>query len=64
MTQETLAEVAGIDRSYLSQLENDVYGASIDKLEPLAEALGVATWELLHPDTADRVRQQQGANPK
>lgn len=54
MTQEVLAEVAGIDRSYLSQIENGVYGASIDKLEPLAISLGLEAWELLHPDTLER----------
>ena len=52
VSQEHLAAVAGIDRSYISDLENGKYGLSIDKLENLAEALGVAAWELLHPDTA------------
>jgi len=45
MSQEDLAEVAGIDRSFISDTENGKYGISIDKLESLAEALGVAPWE-------------------
>ena len=57
VSQEELAAVAGIDRSYISDLENGKYGLSIDKLENLAEALGVAPWEMLHPLTATNVRK-------
>lgn len=54
VSQEELAAVAGIDRSYISDLENGKYGLSIDKLETLAETLGVAPWEMLHPLTATK----------
>ncbi|MGV7120427.1 helix-turn-helix domain-containing protein [Sphingopyxis sp. 550A] len=52
---------SGIDRSYISDLENEKYAISIDKLGNLAEALGVETWEMLHPDTAARMRQRTSA---
>ena len=57
IAQEELAVKAGIDRSYISDLENGKYAISIDKLENLAETLGVATWEMLHPLTATKVRE-------
>ena len=57
VSQEELAAVAGIDRSYISDLENEKYGLSIDKLETLAETLGVAPWEMLHPLTATKARK-------
>ncbi|KQM17227.1 hypothetical protein ASE73_09610 [Sphingomonas sp. Leaf24] len=55
-SQELLAEIAGIDRSFISDTENGKYGISIDKLESLAGALGVEPWELLHPDTAKKYK--------
>ena len=57
VAQEVLSEKAGIDRSYISDLENEKYAISIDKLGNLAEALGVETWEMLHPLTAMKVRK-------
>ncbi|BBE35257.1 helix-turn-helix domain-containing protein [Sphingosinicella microcystinivorans] len=62
VSQEKLAAVAGIDRSYISDLENEKYGLSIDKLENLAEALGVAAWEMLHPETAANIRSTPPAD--
>ncbi|MEO7688348.1 MAG: helix-turn-helix transcriptional regulator [Sphingomonas sp.] len=58
MSQEELSAVAGIDRSFISEIENDKFGTSIDKIETLAMALGVAPWELLHPQTATKVRKE------
>lgn len=60
VAQEELAARAGIDRSYISDLENGKYGLSIDKLENLAEALGVETWEMLHPMTGANARSAAG----
>lgn len=56
VAQEYLATQAGIDRTYISDLENEKYAISVDKLGNLAEALGVETWEMLHPETAAKVR--------
>jgi transcriptional regulator with XRE-family HTH domain len=58
MSQDELSAVAGIDRSYISEIENDKYSPSADKIETLAMALGVAPWELLHPQTAAKAQQE------
>lgn len=55
--QVDLAEIAGVDRSYISDVEQGKYGVSVDKIETLAQALGVAPWELLHPLTAANLRK-------
>jgi DNA-binding XRE family transcriptional regulator len=60
LPQVELADLAGIDRSYISDIENGRYGVSIDKAGSLAAALGVKTWELLHPDTAQKYKSNAG----
>jgi transcriptional regulator with XRE-family HTH domain len=47
LSQEALADLAGIDRTYVSALERQVYSASIDTIEKLAEVLGVEPAHLL-----------------
>lgn len=47
LTQEELAEIAQINRGYISALENERYSASLDKIERLADALQVAPGDLL-----------------
>lgn len=47
LSQEALADLAGIDRTYVSALERQVYSASIDTIEKLATVLGVKPTELL-----------------
>lgn len=50
-SQEALAHEANMDRTYVSALERAQYSASLDMLEQIAEALGVAPHELLiNPD--------------
>ena len=51
LSQEDLAELAGIDRTYVSTLERSQYSATIDVLERLAMALGVKPAELLTEPT-------------
>ena len=46
-SQEELAHRADLDRTYISSLERQVYGASIDVVERLAKVLGVRPSELL-----------------
>lgn len=58
MTQEDLAGAAEIDRSYVSMLENEHYSVSVDLIAKMAEVFGVAPYELLHPDTAERAEQK------
>lgn len=49
LSQEELAHRAGIDRTYISSLERQQYGASIDVVESLATVLDVAPYDLLRP---------------
>ncbi len=47
LSQEELAHLADIDRTYISSLERCVYNASIDVVERLASVLGVEASALL-----------------
>jgi len=47
LSQEELAHRADLDRTYISSLERQVYGASIDVVERLAKVLGVRPSDLL-----------------
>jgi transcriptional regulator with XRE-family HTH domain len=47
MSQEALADAAGIDRTYVSALERGLYSVSLDTLEKLASALNVTPSWLL-----------------
>lgn len=47
LSQEALAHEADVDRTYVSDLENCKYAASVDVLDDLAKALGVNACELI-----------------
>ncbi len=47
LSQEELAFRAGIDRSYISMLENGGYSATVTMLGKLADALGVEPADLV-----------------
>ncbi|MBA1373661.1 helix-turn-helix domain-containing protein [Sphingomonas ursincola] len=47
LSQEELADAAGIDRTYVSALERCRYAASVDVIERLADALNVTAAYLL-----------------
>jgi transcriptional regulator with XRE-family HTH domain len=47
MSQEELAHLADLDRTYISSLERGIYGASIDVVDRIAVVLGVEAAELL-----------------
>ncbi|GFE94728.1 helix-turn-helix domain-containing protein [Acetobacter persici] len=49
VSQEELAHLAEIDRTYISSLERCQYAASIEVVDRLAKALGVQTSILLVP---------------
>ncbi|MDO9712301.1 helix-turn-helix domain-containing protein [Paracraurococcus lichenis] len=54
LSQEELAFRAGIDRTYVSSLERGVYGATVDMLDRIAQALGVPAADLLRvPDEGE-----------
>ena len=46
-SQEALADLVGIDRTYVSALERKRYAVSLDVLERIAATLNVAPWRLL-----------------
>ncbi|RUV48750.1 XRE family transcriptional regulator [Mesorhizobium sp. M5C.F.Ca.IN.020.29.1.1] len=54
MSQEELAHLADIDRTYISSLERSVYNASIDVVDRLANALEVEPADLLKSPAAGR----------
>ena len=60
MTQEDLAAAAAIDRSYISEIENERYSISVDQVEKLAAVFGVDIYEMFHPATADKVIEADG----
>ncbi len=47
LSQEALAELADVDRTYISSLERCVYAASIDVVDRVANVLEVEAAELL-----------------
>jgi transcriptional regulator with XRE-family HTH domain len=47
LSQEALAHDAGLDRTYISDLEREVYAASVDTLAALAQALEVTAADLI-----------------
>jgi transcriptional regulator with XRE-family HTH domain len=51
MSQEALAHEAGIDRSYISEIERSVFSVSLDRLALIAKALNVEPYELLKAPT-------------
>ncbi|MBU3077631.1 helix-turn-helix domain-containing protein [Sphingomonas quercus] len=50
LSQEALADAAGIDRTYVSALERQKYSLSIDRLDQIALSLGVEPHVLLMPN--------------
>jgi transcriptional regulator with XRE-family HTH domain len=47
MTQEELSFASGLDRTYISQLENDRKSPTVDVLFRLCKALGISASTLL-----------------
>lgn len=58
LSQEALADEAGIDRTYVSALERCVYSASLDTIGNLARALAVDPHELLLPPLTRRAHSR------
>lgn len=55
LSQEELAHRADIDRTYVSDLERQVYAASVDVLDAIAKVLGVRPADLIDEEfAADR----------
>jgi transcriptional regulator with XRE-family HTH domain len=49
LSQEVLAEKAGLHRTYIGQVERGERNISIDSMERLAEAVSQPLWEMLRP---------------
>lgn len=49
LSQEVLAEKAGLHRTYIGQVERGERNISIDNMEKLADAVSVPLWEMLRP---------------
>ena len=47
LTQEALSFSSGVDRTYISELENDLKSPTVDTLERLCAAMGVKASQLL-----------------
>ncbi len=47
LSQEALADLAGLHRTYVSQVERQVVNVSLDNIVLLAEAMGVQVVDLL-----------------
>ncbi len=54
LSQEELAHLADIDRTYVSSLERSVYNPTIDVVDRLAKVLGMTAAQLLSPTNAQR----------
>ena len=57
LTQEALAHAAGVDRTYVSMLENDKGSPTLETLFRLCDAIGVAASEVVAE--AERARRRR-----
>jgi DNA-binding XRE family transcriptional regulator len=51
LSQEDLATLAGVNRTFVSQIERETKNVSIDSLRRIANALECEVYTLLSPDT-------------
>ena len=49
LSQEALAEKAGLHRTYIGQVERGERNISVDSMERLANAVGEHLWDMLRP---------------
>ncbi len=56
ISQQTLADKAGLSRSQLAEIENETEAATPRRLESIAAALGVPVHELFTTDARDAYR--------
>lgn len=49
LSQEKLAELAGLHRTYISAVERERRNISIENIENIAEALNIDAYKLLKP---------------
>lgn len=63
LSQEALADLGGLHRTYVSALERERYAASIDTIERLAGALQCRLVDLLAPDELDAEQDSRFRSP-
>ena len=63
LSQEALAELAGLNRSYLGEVERGSASASIETLEKLAAALGERLSDLLRECEANDASTRECSSP-
>lgn len=61
ISQETLAEIAGLDRTYVSGVERGVRNITLQSLELIISALGVTTETFLEK-VVQKSRNAEGEN--
>ena len=49
LSQEVLAEKAGLHRTYIGQVERGERNISVDSMERLADAVSLPLWDMLKP---------------
>jgi transcriptional regulator with XRE-family HTH domain len=64
LSQEQLAERAGMERKSVSRVETGAYSPSIDRLWDICDALGVSPPALLSPTGSDEQREGPTAKPQ
>jgi transcriptional regulator with XRE-family HTH domain len=50
ISQELLAEKAGLHRTYIGQVERGERNISVESMERLADSVGLQLWEMLRPE--------------
>ena len=63
LSQEELAHLANIDRTYVSSIERCVYAASVDVVDKMANALGVEASDLLKRPPTRANERKKGKRP-
>ncbi|MES2363300.1 MAG: helix-turn-helix transcriptional regulator [Pseudomonadota bacterium] len=54
MSQERLADEAGLDRTFIGTLERGLRNISIDNIELISHAVGISAQEMLDPALAEK----------
>lgn len=64
MSQDAVSLASGVDRSYLSEIENGKVSPTIDVIDRIAQALDVAPKELLEESVAEPETSYKGKKLK